>query len=126
MLWSAAGCESFESLPVVELVARINVRVNQLSSFVRTVYHDVVNGASTPMYASGFDYGSEANQEIQTEEARLGGEQTIVFVECNFIVGANNLGRSIIDMQSSHHFYFEVPMVRWGLPCNRILPISFI
>jgi len=125
MLWSATGCESFKSLPVIELVTRINLRVDQLSSTVRTVYHDFVNGASTLMYASGFDYDSEANQEILTEVTLLGGDQTIVFVECELIVGANNLSRSRIDMQSSPHFYFEVPMVRWGLPCNRILPISF-
>jgi hypothetical protein len=125
MLWGGGGCESFEALPVVDHVARVNVRIEQLSSPVRTIYHDVVSTFSSGTYASGFDYDSEVNHELLTEVTLLGGDQTIVFVECELIVGANNVGRSRIDMQSSPHFYFKVPMVRWGHPCNQILPINF-
>jgi hypothetical protein len=124
MLWSGAGCESFESLPVIELVARVKVRVDQLSSTVRTTSHDVVNGSSSGTYASGFDYDSEVNEELMMEVPLTGGDQAIVFVESELIVGANNLGRSRIDMQSSPHFYFEVPLVRWGRPCDRLFPIN--
>jgi hypothetical protein len=124
MLWGGGGCESFESLPVVDHVARVNVRIEQLSSLVRTISHDVVTMWSPGTYASGFDYDSEVNQELLTEVTLLGGDQTIVFVECELIVGANNVGRSRIDMQTSPHFYFKVPLVRWGRPCDRILPIN--
>ena len=109
---------------LVDHVARVNVRIEQLSSLVRTISHDVVTMWSPGTYASGFDYDSEVNQELLTEMTLLGGDQTIVFVECELIVGANNVGRSRIDMQSSPHFYFKVPLVRWGRPCDRILPIN--
>lgn len=126
MMWGGgSGCESFESLPVVELIARVNVRVDQLSSTVRTNSHTVVSAWSAGANAGAFDYDSEVNQEILTEVTLTGGDQTIVFVECELIVGANNLIRSRIDMETSPHFYFKVPMVRWGYPCNQILPINF-
>jgi hypothetical protein len=126
MLWGGGGgCESFDSLPVIELIARVNVRVDQLSSTVRTASHTVVNAWSAGTNAGAFDYDSEVNQETLTEVTLTGGDQAIVFVECELIVGANNMIRSRIDMQSSPHFYFKVPMVRWGHPCNQILPINF-
>lgn len=117
-----SGCESFESLPVIELIARVNVRVDQLSNTVRTASHTVVDAWTAGANAGAFDYDSEVNQEILTEVALTGGDQTIVFVESELIVGANNLIRSRIDMETSPHFYFEVPMVRWGHPCSRVLP----
>jgi hypothetical protein len=125
MLWGGGGgCESFESLPVIELIAKVKVRVDQLSSTVRTASHTVVDAWSAGSNAGAFDYDSEVNQEIRTEVTLTGGDQTIVFVECELILGANNMIRTRIDMQTSPHFYFKVPMVRWGHPCNRILPID--
>jgi hypothetical protein len=126
MMWGGGGgCENFDSLPVIELIARVNLRVDQLSSTVRTASHTVVDAWSAGTNAGAFDYDSEVNQEIRTEVTLTGGDQTIVFVECELIVGANNMIRSRIDMETSPHFYFKVPMVRWGHPCNQILPINF-
>jgi hypothetical protein len=125
MMWSGgSGCEGFGSLPVIVLMAKINVRVDQFSSTVRTNSHTVVEAWSAGASTGAFDYDSEVNQEILTEVTLSGGDQTIVFVECELIVGANNLIRSIIDIQTSPHFYFKVSEVRWGYPCNPFFQVN--
>ena len=126
MMWGgASGCESYESLPVIVLIAKVNIRVDQLSSTVRTNSHTVLSAWSAGSTNGAFEYDSEVNQEILTEVTLTGGDQTLVFVECELIVGANNMIRSRIDMETSPNFYFKVPMVRWGHPCNHYLPINF-
>lgn len=125
MLWMTSGCENYDSLPVFELVARVRVRVEQLSSPVQTKAHDVISGPNNSTFSSGFDYDSEVNHEILMEVPLLGGDQTVVFVECELLAGVSYVGHATIDLQSSPHFYFKVPMVRWGRPCNQILPINF-
>lgn len=118
MLWfPSTGCENFESLPVYELRATVGVRVDQLSSTVQQISHAALAGPNYITFSSGFDYDSEVNQEIMMEVPLTGGDQAVVFVECELQVGANNLGHAKIDMQSSPHFHFEVPLVRWGYPC---------
>ena len=125
MLWMTSGCEDFDLLPVFELVARVRVRVDQLSSTVRSQSYDVLPGPNYSTLSSGFDYDSDVNQEILMEVPLTGGDQAIVFVECELLAGVSHVGHATVDLQSSPHFYFEVPMVRWGRPCDRLLPINW-
>lgn len=125
ILYLSYGCEDNDQLPVFELFATVRVRVEQLSSLVQTKSHSVLSGPNYSTFSSGFDYDSEVNQEILMEVPLTGGDQAVVFVECRLEALTSHVGHSTIDLQSSPHFYFEVPMVRWGHPCNQVLPISF-
>lgn len=125
MLYLSYGCEDIDHLPVFELIARVRVRVEQLSALVQTHTHYVLDGPNYNTFSSGFDYDSEVNQELLMEVPLTGGDQTVVFVECILEVGTSHVGHSTIDLQSSPNFYVKVPMVRWGRPCHHILPIDF-
>lgn len=128
MLWAgaSAACTDYVSLPVFGFRATVRLAMEQLSDPVFSSSWDVLTGPTSATYSNSFDFDSVVDEALSVEVDLVGGDQTVVFVECLVEVFANNGMHSRVDMSSSPFFYFAVPELRWGTPCvSRLLfPVS--
>ena len=119
MLWAGAAveCTEYASLPIFGFRVSVRLVMEQLSDPVFNTSWDILTGPSSASFSAGFDFDSVVDDDLSVEVDLVGGDQTVVFVECVAEVYANNGMHSRVDMQSSPFFYFSVRELRWGTPC---------
>jgi hypothetical protein len=127
MLWAGASgaCIEYPSLPVFGFEVEVRLKIEQLSDPVFNRSWSILNTVYDGRASGAFDYDSEVDEDLSIEVDLTAGDQAIVFVECTAKAYANNGINSRVDMQSSPFFYFAVPELRWGTPCNNrfLLPV---
>jgi len=113
--WGACGGTS-EDLGTGDVKVVLRVRVDQLSSEVKRVEHEVLNQNSSGGADSegAIYYDSEKDGGASMTVNLQGGHEAVIFVECEIHAQISNHGRAIMDMQNSPGFYFWVPEVRVG------------
>jgi len=116
-LMRASPCKCLGSHLAIQKV-KLNVRVEQVAEVIKRATYNIVNEDNfhdwgTDEY-TGFSFDSAVDYDINLSMDLNGGDQTIVFVECECITKAGGIASSIIDMQSNPYFYFKVPELFWG------------
>jgi hypothetical protein len=117
LLWTWGTCGGTpEDLGIGSVEVNLNVRVDQLSATVKTLKHEVLDESKSAGHNinTGWHYDSTLHGGAQMSAYLEGNHEAVVFVECESRVEIANHGRVWVDMQTSPHFYFKVPEVRWG------------
>ncbi len=117
LLWTWGTCGGTpEDLGSGSVKVELKVRVDQLSATLKTIQHKIVDEVKTAGgdIHTGFYYDSAVHGGAYMTVYLEGGHEAVVFVECVCEVEVANHGKVWVDMQTSPHFYYKVPEVRWG------------
>lgn len=117
LLWTWGSCGGGpDDQGTGSLHVKLNICVEQLADERGRKTHTILekssvvdgSGEGAVDYASPDDGGSELRVSL------TGGDQAIIFVECEISGEITNAGRAIIDMKEGRGFYFKVPTVTIG------------
>ena len=126
LLWTWGSCDSTpEDRGSGSVKVTLKVQVGQLMLWVKTIEHPVIDEtlSTSGSKSSGWYYDSAVDGGTETTVLLQGGHEAIIRVECEIYTQISNHGRAWVDMQTSPHFYFEIPEVRWGTISCLPIPI---
>lgn len=117
LLWTWGTCGgTSEDLGNGTVWVKLRVKVDQLSVTVKEIEHTVLDQSLSGGADSegAVDYASERDGGSSMIVRLQGGDQAVIFVECEVYTQISSHGRAIVDMQSGSGFYFKVPQVCVG------------
>jgi len=113
LLWTWGDCAG-TTTGSGELKVMLRVRVDQLSSTVKTMEKEILSRKSPSGLMSGWNYDSVTDGGSSVVAYLEGGHEAVVVVEAELSASIANYGRAVVDMSTNSNYYYWVKHMHWG------------